>query len=172
MDAETLLRLYDYHCWATGRVLDAVERCTPDQLSATGGAPHGSLLATLVHALAAERVWLHRIQTQRTPADQRDLEGVTTIAALRDVWDRQQAAMRAYLAGLTDAQLKGRFRYTVSRGAWRDEVLWQALTYIILHGVQHRSESAMLLTEYGQSPGNLDFIIYAWEHGGPEHESQ
>jgi len=30
----------------------------------------------------------------------------------------------------------------------------------------------MLLTEYGESPGNLDFIIYVWELGGPGHESQ
>lgn len=165
MDIASLRRLYDYHCWATRRVLDAAERCTPEQLTATGGAPHGSLLATLVHALAAERVWLQRARDGRKQADLADLEGIETVAALSAAWDVQQAAMRDYLAGVTDEQLAVKFRYVVSRGAWRDEVLWQALTYIILHGVQHRSEAAILLTAYGESPGNLDFIIYVQEQG-------
>jgi uncharacterized damage-inducible protein DinB len=165
MDGASLQRLYDYHCWATRRVLDAAGRCTPEQLTATGGAPHGSLLATLVHALAAERVWLQRARDGRKQADLADLEGIATVAALTEAWDVQQAAMRDYLGGVTDAQLAAKFRYVVSRGAWRDELLWQALTYIVLHGVQHRSEAAVLLTAYGESPGNLDFIIYVQEQG-------
>lgn len=165
MDVASLQRLYDYHCWATRRVLDAAERCTPEQLTATGAAPHGGLLATLVHALAAERVWLQRARDGRKQADLADLEGITTIAALSDAWDAQQVAMHEYLAMLTDEQLAAKFRYVVSRGAWRDEVLWHALTYIVLHGVQHRSEAGILLTAYGESPGNLDFIIYVQEQG-------
>ena len=72
--------------------------------------------------------------------------------------------MRAYLAGLTDAALQQRIRYKIERGAWRDDVVWHALLYVILHAVQHRAEAAALLTRHGQSPGNLDFIIYVWEH--------
>jgi hypothetical protein len=30
----------------------------------------------------------------------------------------------------------------------------------VTHGTQHRSEAATLLTNYGQSPGNLDFLFY------------
>ncbi len=165
MDVASLQRLYDYHCWATRRVLDAAERCTPEQLTATGPAPHGSLLATLVHSLAAERVWLQRARDGGKLTDLADLEGITTVAALNDAWDAQQVAMREYLAGITDEQLAEKFRYVVSRGAWRDEVLWQALIYIVLHGIQHRSEAAILLTAYGESPGNLDFIIFVQEQG-------
>jgi uncharacterized damage-inducible protein DinB len=172
MDTESIRVLYDYHCWATRRVLDAAARCTREQLIADRGAPHGSLLATLVHALAAERVWLQRIREGALQADLADLERVMTIEALREAWESLEADARTYLADLSDGQLAGRFRYVLSRAAWRDQSLWQALAYIILHGVQHRSEAAMLLTEYGESPGNLDFIIYVWELGGPGHESR
>jgi uncharacterized damage-inducible protein DinB len=72
--------------------------------------------------------------------------------------------MRAYLDRLSDDDLDGSARYTLER-AWRDDVRWHALMYVILHGVQHRSEAAMLLTEFGQSPGNLDFILYVWDKG-------
>jgi hypothetical protein len=33
------------------------------------------------------------------------------------------------------------------------------------HGVEAAMHRDDLLTEYGQSPGNLDFIIYVWDKG-------
>jgi uncharacterized damage-inducible protein DinB len=97
------------------------------------------------------------------------VEKLTTIEELRRLWEAQEGEMRAYLAGLTDDDLGRSVRYTLER-AWRDDVLWHVLTYVILHSVQHRSEAAMLLTEYGQSLGNLDFIIYIWDRGRTEDE--
>ncbi len=39
-------------------------------------------------------------------------------------------------------------------------MLWQLMLHLINHGTQHRSEAAALLTGYGQSPGDLDLILY------------
>jgi uncharacterized damage-inducible protein DinB len=37
---------------------------------------------------------------------------------------------------------------------------WRVLQHLVLHGMQHHSELAQLLTAKGQSPGNIDFIFY------------
>jgi len=34
------------------------------------------------------------------------------------------------------------------------------LQHLILHGMQHHTEIAQLLTLKGQSPGDIDFIFY------------
>ena len=34
------------------------------------------------------------------------------------------------------------------------------LHHVVIHGMQHRSEAAAILTDYGHSPGNIDFIIF------------
>ncbi len=38
--------------------------------------------------------------------------------------------------------------------------LWQLMLQQVNHATQHRSEAAVMLTQFGHSPGDLDFIIY------------
>ena len=38
--------------------------------------------------------------------------------------------------------------------------LWRLLTHLAIHGVQHRSEAAAMMTALGQSPGNLDLFFF------------
>jgi uncharacterized damage-inducible protein DinB len=38
--------------------------------------------------------------------------------------------------------------------------LWQQLINQVNHATQHRSEVAVILTECGHSPGDLDFLVY------------
>jgi len=64
-------------------------------------------------------------------------------------WQETEAAMRAYLGSLSDEDLQGPFY---------DEdlpddtyVLWQVIAHVAHHGMQHRSEAAMLLTHFGRA---------------------
>ena len=40
---------------------------------------------------------------------------------------------------------------------------WVIVTQLVTHGAQHRSEAATLLTNYGQSPGDLDFFLFIFQ---------
>jgi uncharacterized damage-inducible protein DinB len=74
-------------------------------------------------------------------------------------WDAEDQAMTAYLDSLTDANMTDIVRYEVEEG-WRERVLWHCLWHVVNHGMQHRSECAVMLTDLGQSPGNLDVTTY------------
>jgi uncharacterized damage-inducible protein DinB len=68
--------------------------------------------------------------------------------------------MRAYLAGLSDIDMENHLRYTTDEGLQRDRILWHCLVHVVNHGTQHRSEAAALLTDFGHSPGDLDFTVF------------
>ena len=75
------------------------------------------------------------------------------------------SAQSEYLLGLKDEDISGIVRYTKSSSLERARVLWHILWHIINHGTQHRSEAAIMLTDMGHSPGDLDFVIFMTERG-------
>jgi uncharacterized damage-inducible protein DinB len=44
--------------------------------------------------------------------------------------------------------------------------LWQQMVHQVNHGTQHRSEAAVMLTQFGHSPGWLDFLYFIDLQGG------
>lgn len=168
MRIQEIETLYDYTYWATRRVLAACGRVRQDQFLAPVGQSFGSLRGTLVHALDAEYGWRILCQEQSTRSfDTLTEEAFPDVEALAQRWGAEERAMRAYLAGLTDADLDGMVRYTTGEGLRRERVLWHCLVQVINHATQHRSEAAMLLTSYGASPDNLDFTVFLNERANP-----
>jgi uncharacterized damage-inducible protein DinB len=152
--------LYDYHYWATRRVLERAIHVTPEQYIAPSPAPHGSLRDTLVHALAAEVAWRQRMQESISPRSLAVFDELGTADEIRAVWRDHEERFCAYLAGLTDADLRGTFRFRRTDGEELEFGRGRALAHVVNHATQHRAEAAILLTEYGQSPGDLDMSIY------------
>jgi uncharacterized damage-inducible protein DinB len=42
------------------------------------------------------------------------------------------------------------------------------ITHLMLHGMQHRSELALMLTGFGHSPGDIDLVFYLMEQAREE----
>jgi len=82
------------------------------------------------------------------------------ISALRAAWERLDADMNAYVAGLDEDALLELASYRSfygSEGSYsrKDMMLHQAF-----HSHQHRAEAALILTQLGHSPGELDYGDY------------
>jgi len=163
MNRSDILTLYDYTYWARDRVLAAALQLTPGQFATPLVTGQGSIRATLVHALSAERNWRMRCQERVSPTGPLAEADYPTLEVLTERWQEEEARMRGYLAALTDEALQETMRYRTTQGVPFEHPLWQALFQAVNHGTQHRSEVALLLTAYGASPGNLDFVVYLRE---------
>lgn len=164
MQTHEIILLYDYNYWANQRILQATERVSPEQFIAPTSHTYGSLRGTLVHILSAEWIWRSRWQGD-SPTAMLDPSDFPTPAALRVRWDSEEQQMRALLAALRDENLAGTVQYATTRGRPSAQVLWQLMWHVVLHGMQHRSEAAAMLTDYGQSPGDIDLIVFLREQG-------
>ncbi len=160
MKQADVVLLYDYNYWADARILTAASRISASQFTASTAFPCGSLRGTLVHILDGERAWRELLQHDRMRFDELKEAKFPSVTSMQDRWHEDEAAMRAYLAGLDDEKLLGVVRYTTDEGNKRERILWHCLYHLVNHGTQHRSEAAAMLTDYGQSPGDIDFTLF------------
>jgi uncharacterized damage-inducible protein DinB len=155
-----ILTLFGYNEWANLRVLDLADKLTFDERRAAAQVSHGSLDGTLVHILGAEWMWRSRCQARVSPSSGPSLADFPDAASLRDRWLGEMRATREFIDSLTDADLNGTVAYTNTKGHTFANPLWQILLHVVNHGTQFRAEGAVLLSQHGASPGDLDFIVY------------
>ena len=168
MKIDEIKLLNGYNDWADARILAACARVSPEQYAAPNSYGRGGLRTTMVHIL--DNLWQQRITLQgyyqepladEAAYDATELheDAFPTLAVLRERWVIEQQEMRAYLDTLAEETLNGTIRYVIP-GAMRERVVWHILLDVIIHATQHRSEAAALLTSYGQSPGDFDFLPF------------
>ncbi len=150
--------LFQYNDWANERILDTAEKMSHEQLTTPNDLGWGSLRGTLVHLLDAETVW-RTLLKDGVFIEELNPEGFSDISLIRERWAAERQSFWAYLNGLTDADLAGTISYE-AEGKIRHRVLWHCLAHVVNHGTQHRAECAALMTGFGHSPGNLDFIVF------------
>jgi uncharacterized damage-inducible protein DinB len=159
-----LITLYDYYYWATKKILAQAEQVTAEEWSEPPPIGDRSLRETLVHTLGAERGWRHDWmgQTDTTPVQAADFPDAASLAAR---WRAEEAAMRAYLGSLHDEDVHGMFHDVDAQNPCS---LWQVIVHVSYHGMQHRSEAALLLTHFGHSPGSIDMVFWLDEREEPK----
>ncbi len=165
MQTTDLVTLYDYNYWANHRILDTAELLTAEQLAAPAPFPLGGVRSTLVHMLGAEKLWRQRCQERVSPSSMLDAALVATLADLRSAWSEEERLMRGFVAGRSSEALAAPVHYQNMRGQPFQSTLWHILVHVVNHGTQHRSEVAAMLTQFGHSPGDIDFIVYLRQQG-------
>lgn len=111
-----------------------------------------------MHTLDTEYGWRCLLQAQEDVGilEENDFADV---GALEARWDVERAAWLGYVAALDDERL--------NRGNGEDPAqgltVAQTIVHVVMHGIQHRSEVAAILTGYGHAPGELDFDLFLHE---------
>jgi uncharacterized damage-inducible protein DinB len=157
-DSTQLRRLLHYNQWADERILAAIDGLAPEELARPREAYFGSIAGNLRHTMLAQRIWLARWKGETPRYD----ESVT--APWREAYAETHAAVRGYVAGLSDTAVERLVRYTDLRGNSREIALAHAITHLVNHGTAHRAETGLLLERLGRSPGDLDYSAFHFQH--------
>lgn len=139
--------------------LDAAEHLSAGQLVAHAGASLDSVRDTRVHTMGAERLWLARFQQIESPTMLRG-DDYPSLGTIREPWSEIETQTLAFVASIEDHQLAKVIHYVNTQGKPNAYPLWQMMVHQVNHATHHRSEAAMMLTQFGYSPGWLDFLVY------------
>ena len=146
-----LARMFRYMAWADRRALEAL-RAAP--------AAHAEALPLLAHILAAEHIWLARLE-QRDPRypvwPALGLDECDSLAS------ENGAGYQAFVERLSDCHPTGGVRYRTSQGQEFVTSVLDILTQVITHGPYHRGQVARVIGRGGGAAVNTDFITFARE---------
>ena len=144
---EYFIKLYQYNAWANARVLNCLQRqhVTDEKI-----------LTLMGHVVAAQFLWLHRIQGL-PPADVKlwgeyKLEQLVLMSA--DITHR-------WIQFVTDTDDFNRdLSYKNYVGDPYVTNVEMIMNHLVNHSSYHRAQVAMLLRQKGYEPINTDFITY------------
>jgi uncharacterized damage-inducible protein DinB len=146
MTTDDLARLFAHLDWADRRALEML-RATPD----------ADALRRLAHVLAAEEVWLARLEGR---APTQPVWPALDLDACAALVDENRARWSAYLGALTAEALAGEVAYVNSAGQSFRSRLDDILLHVLLHGQYHRGQVALLVRAAGGEPSGTDFIAF------------
>jgi uncharacterized damage-inducible protein DinB len=158
MDNQIIAQMYEYGIAANKKLLDTASALTSEQLRHPFTQYEFTILGSFVHLVSAERRWYQ--SWIGVPMEERlTTNDLPTIDAVRVRWEQLYVERRAFIESLTPERLQQPLVRKL-QGKEQSIVLWQALVHVANHGTQHRSEIALMLTDLGHSPGDLDMVLF------------
>ena len=151
-----------YTEWATARLLSAARDLSPDDLTRDFGTADRSVLGTLTHLFAADRVWLVRLLggAQEVPRDY-------DLPRLEREWTALFDRWKEWASGLTEEKVAERVSYRDLKGNPWISPVWQIVLHVVNHGSHHRGQVSGFLRAMGKVPPPLDLIAFYRQMDGP-----
>ncbi|QDU25634.1 DinB family protein [Anatilimnocola aggregata] len=148
-----LQRMFRYVAWADQRTLATVRVTAAAQAEA---------LPLMAHLLAAEHVWLSRLQ-QREP--RHAVWPALTLDECEQLAAENEAGYCEFLENLAENHLIDMKHYRNAAGQEFATLVIDILTQVIAHGPYHRGQIAKIIGRHGGTVPSTDFIIFTREGG-------
>lgn len=162
----SLCMLTRYKAWADARLLSTIGTLSAEQLSAPQPIVFGSLIRTLNHVCAMDRVWRCHLLGEAHGLHSRNPEFCPPLGALM----REQHALNAWFVDYSDA---------LSAPAWDAQVDFEfigggtgrlsraeILLHVVNHASYHRGHMADMLYRMQVSPPTTDLPVFLREVAG------
>ena len=160
---EMIRSLFEYNEWANEQVLEAAARVDEEELTRKREVSFGSIEGILLHILGSHVSWLIK-WTGETPRIAK-VEPGRVVEAIRESYASGHERLGKFVETLTEKQLNEVSRLMDPQdGEWRtwSRPFWQVMLSVGSHAMAHRAEAAMILSELGSSPGEIDYSYYCW----------
>ena len=155
-----------YNRWCNERLYDAAAELSEADFTADRGVFFGSMMGTLNHLLATDRIWMKRFTgTGEAPAtlDSILFEAFAPLRAARQAEDER---IVAWIDSLSESDLAATFTYRpVTNPRDITQPLSPALSHFFNHQTHHRGQAHAILTGFKRHAPSFDLIAFQRETG-------
>ncbi len=151
--AEHSRSMVAYTVWANEKVLGAVSRLRESDFA--------DVRDNLTHMLGTQQFWYSRWTA--APFEERTYE---TFPQLEAAYQESHRELTTIAAALTDESWQRREAWWTEFGYQHELEMGKTIAQVVMHGIQHRSEIAVLISAAGQSPGDLDYLNFLMHEAG------
>jgi uncharacterized damage-inducible protein DinB len=163
ISADVLRSHLAYSDWASRRIVTAAATLTEEELHQSFETADGSVLGTLVHVFAADRVWLARVNDRGPGLFISDAD--RKLEVLKNDWPALYQRWHEWASSLNDGSAQQIIAYRDLKGRAWEQPLWQIILHVVNHGTHHRGQAAGFIRALGHVPPPLDLIAYYREYG-------
>lgn len=160
MDGTLLRDAFDHHVWATVAMIDACLALPPEQLGTSAAGTYGAIRDTIRHIVDSDASYLAAFDGG--PASVAD-PNASSAADWKVEMEAHADRWRAILAGGVDPDAVVIHRRR--DGSDRHATAGIRLTQALVHGAEHRSQIATILTTLGIEPPDVDPWAYGASNG-------
>jgi uncharacterized damage-inducible protein DinB len=153
-----LERMFRSMAWADRQSLAALRAAPAAQAEA---------LPLLAHLLAAEHIWLARLEQREARFP---VWPTLTADECEHLTAENETGYRAFLGRIRDGQLAATTRYRNTKGQEFVTPVLDILTHVVIHGAYHRGQIARAIGRSGGVAVNTDFITFAREVEPQSHD--
>jgi uncharacterized damage-inducible protein DinB len=146
---EHVARMLRAMAWADGQVLKSLRDCP---------AAWPEALGLLAHVLAAEHVWLSRLE-RREPTQ--PVWPTLSLTECEVLAAENAASYAEYIDRRADTDFVSVIRYRNTKGEEFGNTVLDILTQVVIHGAYHRGQIAKAIGRAGGQSVITDYIIFA-----------
>ena len=148
-----------YNRWANERLYDAAAQLSSEELERNTGAFFKSMIGTLNHLLATDRIWMKRFTGEGDAPTALDAIVSRDLGSLRASRATEDMRIVQWIESLSAADLSGRFSWTsLADMRTTSQRLAPALDHLFNHQTHHRGQVTTLLSQAGVDVGVTDLL--------------
>lgn len=150
-----------YNQWANTRIYEAAVELSDEEFERDVGVFFGSMMGTLNHLLATDRIWMKRITGGGHAPTTLDAIIHRDFARLRKARIAEDTRIIDWIASQNDEALAGRFTYTaITDMRTISQRVAPALAHVFNHQTHHRGQAHAILTMLGKPSVTLDLVYF------------
>lgn len=165
MSVKVIIReQFQYNHWANEKIFSQAAQVSAADFNTPSVVEGRSLQQVLAHLVRTEKIW--RLLAQDGDLDPRVLpteEQLQSVGAIREFDRQEHSRLSRYIEELQDEDFMEMIQIRRWDGVQIMMKRSDTLLHLAMHCMQHRTEAAVLLTQYGYSPGDLDFLFFVLE---------